>query len=41
MTVEAACSLLEKRHETGKDFSIVVVSEGYQAHPAPPARSGP
>jgi ATP-dependent phosphofructokinase / diphosphate-dependent phosphofructokinase len=30
MTVEAACSLLEKRHETGKDFSIVVVSEGYE-----------
>ena len=30
MTVEAACALLEKRHETGKDFSIVVVSEGYE-----------
>ena len=30
VTVEEACSLLEKRHETGKDFSIVVVSEGYE-----------
>jgi 6-phosphofructokinase 1 len=30
MTVEDACSRLEKRHETGKDFSIVVVSEGYE-----------
>jgi len=30
VTVEAACALLEKRHATGKDFSIVVVSEGYQ-----------
>jgi len=30
MTVEDACSLLEKRHKSGKDFSIVVVSEGYE-----------
>ncbi|HSO01315.1 MAG TPA: ATP-dependent 6-phosphofructokinase, partial [Gaiellaceae bacterium] len=30
VTVEAACALLEQRHATGKDFSIVVVSEGYQ-----------
>jgi ATP-dependent phosphofructokinase / diphosphate-dependent phosphofructokinase len=30
ITVEEACSLLEKRHQTGKDFSIVVVSEGYE-----------
>jgi 6-phosphofructokinase 1 len=30
VTVEDACSLLEKRHDTGKDFSIVVVSEGYE-----------
>ena len=30
VTVEDACSLLEKRHQTGKDFSIVVVSEGYE-----------
>jgi 6-phosphofructokinase 1 len=30
MTVEDACSRLEKRHESGKDFSIVVVSEGYE-----------
>ena len=30
VTVEDACSLLEHRHQTGKDFSIVVVSEGYE-----------
>jgi phosphofructokinase-like protein len=30
VTVEDACSLLEKRHASGKDFSIVVVSEGYE-----------
>ena len=30
VTVEDACALLEKRHATGKDFSIVVVSEGYE-----------
>jgi ATP-dependent phosphofructokinase / diphosphate-dependent phosphofructokinase len=30
VTVEDACNLLEKRHATGKDFSIVVVSEGYE-----------
>src|SRR5918995_395137 len=30
ITVEEACSLLEQRHATGKDFSIVVVSEGYE-----------
>ena len=30
VTVEDACSLLENRHEGGKDFSIVVVSEGYE-----------
>ena len=30
VTVEDACALLEKRHDTGKDFSIVVVSEGYE-----------
>ena len=30
VTVEEACRQLEKRHETGKDFSIVVVSEGYE-----------
>ena len=30
ITVEDACNLLEQRHETGKDFSIVVVSEGYE-----------
>jgi phosphofructokinase-like protein len=30
VTVEEACRLLEKRHQGGKDFSIVVVSEGYE-----------
>ena len=30
ITVEEACALLMKRHEGGKDFSIVVVSEGYE-----------
>ena len=30
ITVEDACALLEKRHAGGKDFSIVVVSEGYE-----------
>jgi 6-phosphofructokinase 1 len=30
VTVEEACSELRKRHERGKTFSIVVVSEGYE-----------
>jgi 6-phosphofructokinase 1 len=30
ISVEAACEGLRKRHERGKDFSIVVVSEGYR-----------
>src|SRR5918998_1738638 len=30
ITVEQACQELVKRHEGGKDFSIVVVSEGYE-----------
>jgi ATP-dependent phosphofructokinase / diphosphate-dependent phosphofructokinase len=30
ITVEDACKELMKRHEGGKDFSIVVVSEGYE-----------
>ena len=30
VTVEDACALIERRHRTGKDFSIVVVSEGYE-----------
>jgi len=30
ITVEDACKELIKRHEGGKDFSIVVVSEGYE-----------
>jgi ATP-dependent phosphofructokinase / diphosphate-dependent phosphofructokinase len=30
VTVEQACSELQHRHERGKDFSIVVVSEGYE-----------
>ena len=30
VTVEQACTDLKHRHERGKDFSIVVVSEGYE-----------
>src|ERR671939_2202077 len=30
VTVEQACEELQRRHERGKDFSIVVVSEGYE-----------
>jgi len=30
ITVEDACRGLVKRHDSGKDFSIVVVSEGYE-----------
>jgi ATP-dependent phosphofructokinase / diphosphate-dependent phosphofructokinase len=30
ITVEDACDELKRRHERGKDFSIVVVSEGYE-----------
>jgi 6-phosphofructokinase 1 len=30
VTVEAACADIERRHGRGKDFSIVVVSEGYE-----------
>jgi ATP-dependent phosphofructokinase / diphosphate-dependent phosphofructokinase len=30
VTVEQACAELTHRHERGKDFSIVVVSEGYE-----------
>jgi ATP-dependent phosphofructokinase / diphosphate-dependent phosphofructokinase len=30
ITVEDACRELEKRHASGKDFSIIVVSEGYE-----------
>jgi phosphofructokinase-like protein len=30
VTVENACSELRRRHDRGKDFSIVVVSEGYE-----------
>jgi len=30
ITVEAACSEITRRHARGKDFSIVVVSEGYE-----------
>jgi phosphofructokinase-like protein len=29
ITVEEACAEIERRHRRGKDFSIVVVSEGY------------
>jgi ATP-dependent phosphofructokinase / diphosphate-dependent phosphofructokinase len=30
LTVEACCAVIQKRHEGGKDFSIVVVCEGYE-----------
>jgi 6-phosphofructokinase 1 len=30
LTIEACCAAIEKRHDGGKDFSIVVVSEGYE-----------
>ncbi len=30
LTVEDACDAIEQRHRGGKDFSIVVVSEGYE-----------
>src|SRR6266542_201307 len=30
LTVEEACDEVRRRHERGKDFSIVVVSEGYE-----------
>ena len=30
ITVEEACELIRRRHQGGKDFSIVVVSEGYE-----------
>jgi 6-phosphofructokinase 1 len=30
LTVESTCEEIEKRHRRGKDFSIVVVSEGYK-----------
>jgi ATP-dependent phosphofructokinase / diphosphate-dependent phosphofructokinase len=30
VTVEAACEEIRKRHNRGKDFSIIVVSEGYE-----------
>ena len=30
ITIEAACEEIERRHARGKDFSIVVVSEGYK-----------
>jgi ATP-dependent phosphofructokinase / diphosphate-dependent phosphofructokinase len=30
LTVEEACAVIQTRHRGGKDFSIVVVSEGYE-----------
>jgi 6-phosphofructokinase 1 len=30
VTVEHACGLIQRRHARGKDFSIVVVSEGWE-----------
>src|ERR671934_42814 len=30
VSIEEACADIQRRHERGKDFSIVVVSEGYE-----------
>jgi phosphofructokinase-like protein len=30
MPIDEVCSLIQRRHRNGKDFSIVVVSEGYE-----------
>src|SRR5437588_7033768 len=30
ISIEEVCSLIQRRHRSGKDFSIVVVSEGYE-----------
>jgi phosphofructokinase-like protein len=30
MSIDEVCELLQRRHRNGKDFSIVVVSEGYE-----------
>jgi ATP-dependent phosphofructokinase / diphosphate-dependent phosphofructokinase len=38
ITVEEACRDIQRRHERGKDFSIVVVSEGYELTYASGAR---
>ena len=35
ITVEQACREIQHRHERGKDFSIVVVSEGYELEGMP------
>ena len=40
ITVEEACDELERRHQRGKDFSIVVVSEGYELTYASGERRG-
>jgi phosphofructokinase-like protein len=36
ISIEEACDDLRRRHERGKDFSIVVVSEGYELDGADP-----
>jgi ATP-dependent phosphofructokinase / diphosphate-dependent phosphofructokinase len=36
ISIEEACADLRRRHERGKDFSIVVVSEGYELDGADP-----
>ena len=36
ISIEEACTDLRRRHERGKDFSIVVVSEGYELDGADP-----
>ncbi len=40
VTVEHACAELQRRHDRGKDFSIVVVSEGYELTYASGERRG-
>jgi ATP-dependent phosphofructokinase / diphosphate-dependent phosphofructokinase len=38
ISIDAACANLRRRHERGKDFSIVVVSEGYELEGVDEAR---
>src|SRR3954447_25354707 len=35
ISIEEACADIQRRHERGKDFSIVVVSEGYELEGTP------
>ena len=38
ISIEEACDDIRRRHERGKDFSIVVVSEGYELEGGDDAR---